>query len=76
MVRTEDWKYVWNATAQDELYHLADDPHECTNLAADDRHAKQLDTMRQRLVRWMRDTDDDLDNPWVMGQLDESGWIW
>ncbi|MDR9431886.1 MAG: sulfatase-like hydrolase/transferase [Natronomonas sp.] len=76
MVRTEDWKYVWNATSPDELYHLADDPHERTNLAHADAHADRLAAMRRRLRDWLRETGDDVDNPWVMGQLDESEWAW
>ena len=34
MVRNRRWKYVWNATAEDELYDLEHDPGELRNLAA------------------------------------------
>lgn len=29
--RCGDWKYGWNANARDELYNLAEDPHELVN---------------------------------------------
>jgi len=32
-VLTRDWKYVYNGCDWDELYHLAEDPHEMRNLA-------------------------------------------
>lgn len=31
-IRTEEWKYVWNLTDADELYHLTEDPGEKKNL--------------------------------------------
>jgi arylsulfatase A-like enzyme len=34
-VMTRDWKYVFNGFDDDELYHLARDPHEMHNLAAE-----------------------------------------
>ena len=33
MVRDRRWKYIWNATAEDELYDLETDPGELYNLA-------------------------------------------
>lgn len=35
MARNDRWKYVWNATAKDELYDLATDPGEIDNFALD-----------------------------------------
>ncbi len=40
-----DWKYVYNGFDFDELYNLADDPHELTNLAGDPAYRNQLDAM-------------------------------
>jgi arylsulfatase A-like enzyme len=70
MLRTADWKYVWNATAPDELYDLQRDPHECTNVANDPEHEATLTELRARLATWLRETDDDLVNPWTMAQLE------
>jgi arylsulfatase A-like enzyme len=75
MLRTERWKYVWNATAPDELYDLRADPHELENLADADPE-NVLPDLRRRLADWLRDTDDSLANPWVLGQLDPEEWVW
>lgn len=32
MLRTREWKLIWNLTDVDELYHLTDDPYELVNL--------------------------------------------
>lgn len=52
------WKYTlnWRGRDRDELYHLADDPGEMENLAADERHKKQAEAMRERVYAWLRDT--------------------
>lgn len=69
MVRDRRWKYVWNATAEDELYDLAQDPGELINLAADPAYASEGRRLRQRLVEWMEQTGDRLLNPWIRQQL-------
>ena len=71
MVRTQRWKYVWNATAEDELYDLAHDPGELTNLAVDAGYADELRQLRARLVAWMTETSDPLLNIWTRRQLSE-----
>jgi arylsulfatase A-like enzyme len=76
MIRDDDFKYVYNATAPDELYDLRADPHELDNLAADSEYSMELDAYQDRLAEWIRDTDDDIDNPWVMSQLRETEWVW
>jgi arylsulfatase A-like enzyme len=43
---------------REELYDLNADPHEINNLADDPRHSKNLKQMRQRLNKWMKETDD------------------
>jgi len=37
----------------EELYDMATDPHELTNLAADPKHAERLKTLRADLDAWM-----------------------
>ncbi|MCB0189028.1 MAG: sulfatase-like hydrolase/transferase, partial [Caldilineaceae bacterium] len=69
MVRDERWKYVWNATAADELYDISTDPGELYNRAADFACAEQRATTSQRLLMWMQQTNDRLLNPWTEGVL-------
>lgn len=69
MVRDRRWKYVWNATAEDELYDLGSDPAELRNLATDARYAAELRRLRRRLVAWMEETGDRLLNEWTRSQL-------
>lgn len=69
MVRDARWKYVYNATAEDELYDLDADPGEIHNRAPDPGSANELARLRQRLVAWMKATDDPLLNRWTRAQL-------
>lgn len=71
MVRDRRWKYVWNATAEDELYHMVGDPHELTNRAGDPSCAGELSRLRHRLIDWMQQTNDPLCNEWILTQLRE-----
>lgn len=59
----------WNATAEDELYDLAADPGEITNLAANAGSAAVLADMRRKLATWMAATKDPLLNQWTKRQL-------
>ena len=50
-VITPGAKYVrYLATGEEELYHLADDPHEMTNLARSLEHAEELERLRARVA--------------------------
>jgi len=69
MVRDRRYKYVWNASAEDELYDLALDPGELRNLATEAPYAAELARLRQRLVAWMEAIDDPLLNGWTRRQL-------
>jgi len=69
MVRDREWKYVWNATARDELYDLRSDPGELHNRAADPACAMLLRDKRQRLVGWMDRVKDPLCNSWTRPAL-------
>lgn len=72
MLRDSRWKYVWNATAEDELYDLQADPGEIHNRAADPSCREELARLRRRLVAWMEDIRDPLLNGWNRDQLLEN----
>jgi arylsulfatase A-like enzyme len=59
-VRWGEWKYVYNAGDVDELYHLAEDPHELINLADREAYAPQVREGRDRLLAWEVATEDPL----------------
>ena len=69
MLRDRNYKYVWNPTAQDELYDLQDDPAEISNIAMDPANRDCLQRMRARLVAQMRAAADPLLNLWTQNQL-------
>jgi arylsulfatase A-like enzyme len=69
MVRTRDWKYVWNACAEDECYCLRDDPGELRNRATDPTCAEVCKDLRIRLAQWMESERDPLLNGWTRDQL-------
>ena len=72
MVRDRRWKYVWNATAEDELYDLQSDPGELVNRAPDTACAAEVMRLRGRLVHWMESTGDALLNNWTRDVLRET----
>ncbi|MHB9033740.1 MAG: sulfatase-like hydrolase/transferase [Anaerolineae bacterium] len=72
MLVDRSYKYVWNLTAEDELYRLAEDPGELNNLAADSAYSHKLAEMRARLAAWMETNRDPLLNYWTRIQLLEN----
>jgi arylsulfatase A-like enzyme len=72
MVRERRWKYVWNATAEDELYDLQDDPGEIRNLATEPAAAPHLTRLRREMLGWMRAEKDPILNSWTERQLEGS----
>ena len=58
MVRTERYKYVFNAPDTDELYDLGADPGELQNLIDHDDYRDIRSRLRERLAEWLRATDD------------------
>ncbi|NSW53978.1 MAG: sulfatase-like hydrolase/transferase [Anaerolineae bacterium] len=49
MLRTAEWKLVWNLTAEDELYHLSEDPEELINRAEDPACAAVMTDLKAKL---------------------------
>ena len=57
-VRTVDWKYIRYTDSQpavEQLFHLADDPREERDLAADPQYARQLSRLREACDRYRRE---------------------
>jgi arylsulfatase A-like enzyme len=54
----QDYKYVFNGFDQDELYNLAQDPHELHNLAPDSSQRPILEEMAARMWQVMHQTHD------------------
>ncbi|MFC1539654.1 sulfatase-like hydrolase/transferase [Candidatus Latescibacterota bacterium] len=59
MVRTQQIKYIYNPTSNDEFYDLDSDPYEMTNII-DSVDRKKLNWARKALLQWMKDTSDPL----------------
>ena len=58
MVRTEGYKFVYNAPDVNEFYDLHEDPHELRNLVSHPEYEKVRREHEQRLLGWMERTDD------------------
>ncbi|MBT7161950.1 MAG: sulfatase-like hydrolase/transferase, partial [Victivallales bacterium] len=53
------WKFIWNPiTGHEELFHLAEDPDECHNLAADPQHADTRAAFYNHMVRELDNRDE------------------
>ena len=71
MLRSYNWKYIWNPTDIDELYNMQQDPNELNNLAAVADSKPLLDRMRLELVRCMEKEGDGILNGWTRRQLEK-----
>ena len=72
MIRSADFKYVWNMTDTDELYDLRQDPDELRNVAGDPAYAGVLSELRSKLYRELtRHEDPFLRFDWLKRQLTE-----
>lgn len=60
-VITPTHKFIYNHGWDEELYDLAADPGEATNLCQADPPPPQADVLRTRLADWMRETNDYLE---------------
>ena len=58
MVRTRDWKYVWHAGREEELYNLQADPHELNNLASNSMQSERLEEFRHQPLEWCIETEE------------------
>lgn len=65
MIRDGRWKFVFNASAEDELYDLENDPGEIRNLAGKAEAQGELNRLRKRMVAWMEEIQDPLLNEWT-----------
>jgi len=63
MVVTGRHKYVWNDGDMDELYDLAKDPYEMSNLIDSPAHKDVLTDMKARLAKWRQASHDDPKSP-------------
>ena len=52
-IRSDRFKLIHHFNGPDELYDLASDPSEATNLAAED--AGRADALREELLSWLED---------------------
>lgn len=70
MLRTRDWKYIWNTTDTDELYDLRQDPNELVNLIAAPRCQTLVAQMRKTLYDTLAQEGDGLvGSEWMRRQL-------
>ena len=58
MVRTKDWKYIYRAQGDSELYDLNADPHEQHNLIWEERCTPIQAQLQQKLLAWYQETAD------------------
>jgi len=64
MVRTSEWKYVHDPMGdRDELYDLANDPWELTNVFEEEEYRDILADLRLRLADWSIETEDAMPVP-------------
>ncbi|WP_188992319.1 sulfatase-like hydrolase/transferase [Paenibacillus nasutitermitis] len=70
MIRTENWKYIWNLTDVDELYDLSSDPGELVNQIGNPASAPLIKEMRNALYHQLKlDGDPVINNEWMFHQL-------
>ncbi|NSW91674.1 MAG: sulfatase-like hydrolase/transferase [Firmicutes bacterium] len=71
MIRTKEWKYIWNTTDVDELYNLKDDPYELHNVIYDSQYKELVSELRYMLYKELIKDEDGLviGNEWLKTQL-------
>ncbi len=53
MIKKDGWKYCFNHSDMEELYHTEVDPHELNNLADDGGCYKIKETLKNKLMEWL-----------------------
>ncbi|MBB6669409.1 sulfatase-like hydrolase/transferase [Cohnella nanjingensis] len=70
MIRTAQWKYIWNPTDVDELYELRTDPGELVNRMGEPGLNDLVIDLRRRLYERLSDDGDAIvANEWMRHQL-------
>jgi arylsulfatase A-like enzyme len=70
MIRTREWKYIWNPTDTDELYDMQADPYELSNIVHCPAHFETVAELRHRLYDiLLHDGDGLVQNEWMKEQL-------
>lgn len=70
MIRTREWKYVWNCTDVDELYDMRSDPHELHNVIGHPGNRRIVAELRKRLYHILHEDGDGIvQNEWMRKQL-------
>lgn len=53
MIKKDGWKYCYNQSDMEELYHTEADPVELINLAGDESCREIKDALKNRLMEWL-----------------------
>lgn len=70
MIRTKEWKYIWNTTDTDELYQMEEDPGELHNRIHDPACEGIAAQYRKRLYEILKNEGDGLvKTSWMKDQL-------
>jgi arylsulfatase A-like enzyme len=70
MLRTAQWKYIWNTTDVDELYNLEQDPAELNNRIYEENCAEVVSEYRRLLYdRLSKEGDGLVQSEWMRNQL-------
>lgn len=64
MIRTEEFKYIYCPGDTDEFYDLRKDPKEVINIISNPEVKPIVDSLKERLLRWMLDTVDAVPFKW------------
>jgi len=76
-IRTNEYRYVWYGTGEEELYDLEEDPNCCNNVLAEEglRYAEIARELKIRLLEWNALTEDPID-PVLLARLQEKYCCW
>jgi arylsulfatase A-like enzyme len=66
MLQTDRYKYIFHTNDISELYDHKNDPYELNNCAEDESYAEVVKEMCNKMVEWMKETEDHLYNEWIV----------